>query len=113
MKEVTERIVGALSSADREGLRIDEIASNLDIDTNRIADAIKQLLKEKRIKMEDARYLLQQDAMGDEAEQKRVGDLYGCPCYHCLKISKCGIRQPDSPAACRELENWMSTSGKE
>jgi hypothetical protein len=24
-----------------------------------------------------------------------------------LRISKCGIRQPDSPADCNELEEWM------
>ena len=110
MKEVSERIVSVISSAGREGLHIDEIASKLDIDTETIASAIKQLLKEKRIKMEDARYLLQNDAVSDEAEAGTVGDLNGCPCYHCLRISKCGVRQPDSPLKCREIENWMATS---
>ena len=110
MKEVSERIVSAISSAGREGLLIDEIASILDIDTKTIADAIKRLLKEKRIKMEDARYLLQQDAVSDEAEAGSMGDLHACPCYHCLKIAKCGVRQPDSPLKCREMETWMATS---
>ena len=110
MKEVSERIVRALSSAGRKGLLIDEIASKLDIDTKAIASAIKKLLKEKRIKMEDARYLLQQDAVGDEAETGTLSDLNACPCYHCLRISKCGVRQPDSPLKCREMEKWMATS---
>ncbi|MHA1906053.1 MAG: hypothetical protein ACW98Y_02065 [Candidatus Thorarchaeota archaeon] len=110
MKEVSERIVSAISSSGREGLLIDEIASKLDIDTNTIVDAIKRLLKEKRIKMEDARYLLQKDAMGDEAKQGTVGDLDGCPCFHCGRISRCGIRQPDSPASCKEMMQWMDTA---
>ncbi|MHA2423746.1 MAG: hypothetical protein ACXAEF_03105 [Candidatus Thorarchaeota archaeon] len=110
MKEESERIVSEISSAGQKGLLIDEIASKLDIDTKKIAKAIKQLLKEKRIKMEDARYLLQQDSVGDEAEAGTVGDLNGCPCFHCLRISKCGVRQPDSPVKCRDIENWMATS---
>jgi hypothetical protein len=110
MKDVANRIVRVLSSAGRDGLIIDEIASLLDIDRKTAKTAIEKLLKENQIKMEDARILLQQDAMGDDAEQKTVGDQYGCPCYHCLKISKCGVRQPDSPTKCKEMQIWMTTS---
>ncbi len=109
MKEVTDRIVSILRSTGRKGLHIDELTSKLDIDTKTAADAIKQLLQEQIIKMEDSRILLQQDAVGDEAEQGALGDLNGCPCYHCLKIAKCGVRQPDSPVKCRDIENWMAT----
>lgn len=110
MKEVVNRIVSAISSAGNDGLHIDEITSLLDIDRKTAADAIEQLLKEKRIKMEDARYLLQQDALGDETEQGKVGDLNGCPCFHCGRIARCGIRQPDSPVKCKEMQIWMATS---
>lgn len=110
MKEVSERIVSLLNSEGREGLLIDEIASKLNIDTKKIASAIELLLKEKRIKMEDARYLLQQDEMGDEAEAGTVGDLNGCPCFHCGRISRCGVRQPDSPVKCKEMQTWMAAS---
>lgn len=110
MKEVSERIVSLLSSAGRRGLPIDEIASKLDIGTKTIEESIKKLLKENRIKMEDTRYMLQQDAVGDEAEAGTVGDLNGCPCFHCGKLVRCGIRQPDSPVKCRDMINWMAAS---
>lgn len=102
--------MSVLDSAGKKGLLIDEIASLLDIDTQTAADALEELLKENRIKMEDARIILQQDAMGDEADKGKVGDLNGCPCFHCGRLARCGIRQPDSPAKCKEMQTWMATS---
>ena len=36
-----------------------------------------------------------------------------CPCYHCLSISKCGVRQPNSPTTCKELQEWLQISSSE
>ncbi|MDF1537412.1 MAG: hypothetical protein P1Q69_00705 [Candidatus Thorarchaeota archaeon] len=110
MKKLFDQILSALRATGGKGMIIDEITSLLDIDTQTAADAIEKLLKEKRIKMEDARYLLQQDAMGDEAEKGKVGDLNGCPCFQCHKLLLCGVRQPDSPTKCKEMQYWMIAS---
>ena len=110
MKKLFDQIISALRATGGKGLIIDEITSLLDIDTKTAADAIEKLLKENQIKMEDARILLNQNDMGDEAEQGKVGDLNGCPCFHCGRIARCGIRQPDSPAKCKEMQTWMATS---
>ncbi len=114
MKNLSEQIICALRAVGEKGMLIDELARSFDIDLETIAKAVKQLITEKQVMEKpdvekEARYFLGA-ALGDEAEQGVVGDLMGCPCYHCLRIAKCGVRQPDSPVACRDLENWMSTS---
>ena len=114
MKNLSEQITSALRAAGEKGMLIDELAHSLDIDLETIAKAVKQLITEKQVMEKSeaenkARFFLGA-AVGDETEQGIGGDLMGCPCYHCQKIAKCGIRQPDSPAACRDLENWMSSS---
>jgi len=113
MKEVTTQIMSALRSAGGKGLLIDEITTSLGIDLATASTAINQLITEKQVMEKsdanESRYFLR-GVMGEEAEQGTLGDLNGCPCFHCLRIGRCGVRQPDSPVACRELEDWMVTS---
>jgi hypothetical protein len=113
MNAVSKQILSALRSAGIRGLRINDIATSLEIDLATATNAIYEMIKEKQVMEKsdanETRYILQ-GAMGDEAEQGTLGDLNGCPCYHCLKISRCGVRQPDSPVSCRNLETWMVTS---
>ena len=112
MNEVSTRIVSALRSAGVKGLLIDDITVSLEIDLATATDAILKLIKEKQVMEKsdanETRYFLQ-GAMGDEAEQGTLGDLNGCPCFHCLKIGRCGVRQPDSPLACRAVSQWVET----
>ncbi len=113
MKEVTTQIMSVIRSAGGKGLLIDEITTSLGIDLATASNAIDQLIKEKQVMEKsdanESRYFAR-GIMGEEAEQGTLGDLNGCPCFHCLRIGRCGVRQPDSPVACRELEDWMITS---
>ncbi len=113
MKEVANQIMGALRSAGGKGLLISEITTSLEIDLATATNAIHELIKEKQVmekaEANESRYFLR-GAMGEETEQGTLGDLNGCPCFHCLKISRCGVRQPDSPVACRNLEDWIVRS---
>lgn len=113
MNEVATQIMSALRSAGGKGLLIDEITTSLDIDLAIASNALNQLIKEKQVMeksdAKESRYFVR-GIMGEEAEQGTLGDLNGCPCFHCLKISRCGVRQPDSPVACRAVEEWIETS---
>lgn len=110
MKDISDRILNALSEASSKGLVIDELSANLDVDVETIIIALEKLISEKQIlektDVNEAKYFLK-TALEGGAEQGSLGDLNGCPCFHCLKISRCGVRQPDSPVACREMEDWI------
>ncbi len=113
MNDVVSRILSILCSAGAQGLLIDEVATRLGIDLATATTTIRQLVTEKQVMEKsdagETRYILRA-AMGDEAEPGTVRDLNGCPCFHCLRIGRCGIRQPDSPVVCRDLDDWMITS---
>ena len=113
MNEVTNQILSALRSAGGKGLLLDDIATSLGIDLAIASNAIDQLIKEKQVMEKsdanESRYFIR-GVMGEEAEQGTLGDLNGCPCFHCLRIGRCGVRQPDSPVACRAVEEWIETS---
>ena len=110
MNEVSTRIVSALRTAGNKGLLIDDITTSLEVDLATATNAIYELIKEKQVMEKsdanETRYFLQ-GAMGEEAEQGTLGDLNGCPCFHCLKISRCGVRQPDSPVTCKSVHEWI------
>ncbi|MGY5859811.1 MAG: hypothetical protein RTU63_10615 [Candidatus Thorarchaeota archaeon] len=111
MNDATDRILSELKSAKMEGLGIDELTEKLGIDKKQITLALTTLMSEGRImqKQENEDKYLIKPAMTitDDSEPGGLTDMNGCPCFHCLRISKCGIRQPDSPADCNELEEWM------
>ncbi|TFG14311.1 hypothetical protein EU537_03780 [Candidatus Thorarchaeota archaeon] len=113
MGGIVDEVIHAFRVIGRRGLTVEQLTKQLDSDTNEIASTIKQLITEKRImekaESKEARYFLR-TLMDNEQGQGGIGDLDGCPCFHCLKIGKCGIRQPDSPVACRELDQWMESS---
>ena len=113
MKDISDQILNALSETKGKGLVIDELSARLNVDAETLTTTLKQLISEKKIMEKtdanDAKYFVK-TALESEVEHGSLGDLNGCPCFHCLKISKCGIRQPDSPASCRELEDWILTS---
>ena len=113
MKDISDQILNALRENNGKGLVIDELSSRLSIDKQTITATLKQLISENKIMEKtdanDARYFVK-TSLESEVEHGRLGDLNGCPCFHCLKISKCGVRQPDSPASCRALEDWILTS---
>ena len=109
MNDVTDQILSELKSAKTEGLCIDELAEKLGIDNKQITLALTALMSEGRIMQkqeQDDKYVLKQ-TITEDSEPSGLTDMNGCPCFHCLRISKCGIRQPDSPADCSELEEWM------
>jgi len=110
MNDVADLVLGALRAAGDKGLLIDELMANLKTNAEQIESIIAQLTSEGLIMLkqeqEDKRYTLSSQ-VGDDVELGSLSDLDGCPCFHCLKIGKCGVRQPDSPIVCRELEDWM------
>ena len=110
MNDATDRILSELKSAKKDGLGIDELAEKLGIDKTQITLALTTLMSEGRIMQKqehDDKYILKPATITDDSEPSGLTDMNGCPCFHCLRISKCGIRQPDSPADCNELEEWM------
>ena len=109
MNDVAGQILSELESAKKEGLGIDELTEKLGIDKKQITLALTALMSEGRIMQKqenDDKYVLKSTIIED-SEPSGLTDMNGCPCFHCLRISKCGIRQPDSPADCGELEEWM------
>jgi len=110
MNDVADLVLSALRAAGDKGLLIDELMANLNTNAEQIESTISQLTSEGLIMLkqeqEDKRYTLSSQ-VGDDVELGSLSDLDGCPCFHCLKIGKCGVRQPDSPIVCRELEDWM------
>ena len=110
MNDVVDLILSALRAVGDKGLLIDELVINLETNAGQIESTIAQLTSEGLVMLkqeqEDKRYILNSQ-VGDDVELGSLSDLDGCPCFHCLKIGKCGIRQPDSPIVCRELEDWM------
>lgn len=111
MKDEVDQILNALRAAGEKGLLIGELATSLGIDSKTITQAMKKLESEGLIEvqkqeLEDERFVLKAGT-NDDADPSSLSDMDGCPCFHCLRISKCGVRQPDSPVSCRELEDWM------
>jgi len=109
MNDVADQILSELKSAKKEGLDIAELAERLGIEQKQITLALTALMSEGRIMQKqehDDKYILKQ-TITEDSEPSGLTDMNGCPCFHCLRISKCGIRQPDSPADCGELEEWM------
>jgi len=112
MNDDAEQILNALRDAGENGLLIGELADRLGIDSQKITETITTLMSEGRImqkqELEKETYMIKTPVV-DDAEPGALSDMNGCPCFHCLKIGRCGIRQPDSPVTCRELEEWMGT----
>ena len=109
MNDAADQVLSELKSAKSDGLSIDELVKKLGIDKNQITLALTTLMSEGRIMQtqeHDDKYILK-PTLTDDSEPSGLSDMNGCPCFHCLRISKCGIRQPDSPASCKELEEWM------
>ncbi|TFF92666.1 hypothetical protein EU545_00090 [Candidatus Thorarchaeota archaeon] len=112
MNDVVDQVLSALRAAGENGLLIEEITDRLGIDSKEVSQAISTLTSEGRIVQktkEDERYMIRAP-LEEESESGRLSDMDGCPCYHCLKIGRCGIRQPDSPVTCKEFEDWMNSS---
>ena len=110
MNDAADRILSELKSAEKEGLGIVELTKKLGIDKTQITLALTTLMSEGRIMQkqeQDDKFILKPITITDDSEPSGLTDMNGCPCFHCLRISKCGIRQPDSPADCNELEEWM------
>jgi len=112
MNDDIDQILNALRDAGTNGLLIGELADRLGIDSQKIAETITTLMSEGRImqkqELEEERYMIKNTVV-DDAELAGLSDMNGCPCFHCLKIGRCGIRQPDSPVTCRELEEWLGS----
>lgn len=112
MKDVASLILGELITVGKVGLSISDLAERLDISPEQITSAISALMSEGKImqkqEIENERYMVR-TTMSEESEPGSLSDMNGCPCFHCLRITKCGVRQPDSPVLCRELEEWMGS----
>ncbi len=110
MSDLNAQMISELKSAGKDGLLIDELIEKLGIEKEQIMSALMTLLSEGRImqkqEFENERYVLK-PALTDDSEPSGLSDMNGCPCFHCLKIGKCGVRQSDSPVNCKELEEWM------
>jgi hypothetical protein len=112
MNEIANEILNALRIAGSQGLLVDELADRLGFDVKTIHTTIDELTSEGLImqkqELENEQVLIRAQ-ISTEADGSSLSDLNGCPCFHCLKIGRCGLRQPDSPAECGELESWMGT----
>ncbi len=112
MSEINAQVINELKTAGKDGLLIDELVDRLGSEKKQIMLALTTLLSEGRImqkqEFETERYVLK-PALTDDSEPSGLSDMNGCPCFHCLRIAKCGVRQPDSPVNCKELEEWMGT----
>ncbi|MHA2141174.1 MAG: hypothetical protein ACXADC_03270 [Candidatus Thorarchaeota archaeon] len=111
MNDEKDPILDALTAAGERGLLINELATSLGIKPKKLTKEIEQLvskglIKVQKLEQKEEKYVLKAD-FGEEADHGSLSDMNGCPCFHCLKISRCGIRQPDSPVSCREIEEWM------
>ncbi len=110
MKGVSDQILNELKTAEKDGLSVMDLKERLDISLEQITSALTALMSEGKImqkqEVENERYLAR-TAITEESEPSVITDMNGCPCFHCLRIAKCGVRQPDSPVFCRELEEWM------
>jgi hypothetical protein len=105
-----DQILNALRDAGEDGLLIGELADRLGIDNKTITTTIETLMSEglvmQKQELKEERYAIR-TPVADNSEPGSLSDMDGCPCFHCLKIGRCGIRQPDSPVTCRELEEWL------
>lgn len=112
MKDVADQVLIALREVGRNGLHITELADRLGIDSKEVSLAIEELIKKGLImqKTTDNDEYMIKSSLVDEPESGRLSDMNGCPCYHCLKIGRCGIRQPDSPVTCGDLQEWMASA---
>jgi len=111
MNDAVDRILSELKSAKKEGLCINELVEKLGIDKKQITLALTALMSEGQIMQtqeQEDKYMIKQ-VITEDSEPSGLTDMNGCPCFHCLRIGKCGIRQPDSPADCNELEEWMGS----
>ncbi len=110
MNDDTDQILNALRDAGENGLLVGELADRLGIDSQKITKTIMTLMSEGRImqkqELEKEKYMIKTPVV-DDAEPGALSDMNGCPCFHCLKIGRCGIRQPESPVTCKELEEWL------
>lgn len=112
MKDLPVQIVRTLQAAGETGLRIDELATRLSTQPQEIEATISKLIEEGLVMQKqesDGERYVASGTLVDSGESAGLGDLNGCPCFHCLRISRCGVRQPDSPVQCRELEDWTLT----
>ncbi len=109
MMELKSQIIDILQAAGVNGLRVEELSTELGADQKDIIDMINQLIQEGKIMQKQGadgeQFILREQLF--ESSDTGIGDLNGCPCFHCFKISKCGVRQPDSPLRCRDLEEWI------
>ena len=107
-----DQILNALRDAGENGLLIGELADRLGIDNKTITTMIETLMSEglvmQKQELKEERFTIK-TPVADDAEPALLSDMDGCPCFHCLKISRCGIRQPDSPVTCSEIEDWVGT----
>ena len=110
MNDVVDRILSELKSAKKDGLGINELAEKLGIEIKQITSALTTMMSEGQImqkqELENDKYMIK-PTITDDSEPSGLTDMNGCPCFHCLRISKCGVRQPDTPVGCRELEEWL------
>ncbi|MGY5876285.1 MAG: helix-turn-helix domain-containing protein [Candidatus Thorarchaeota archaeon] len=113
MNDIAAQILTALRTAGSDGLLVDELVDRLGVDSETITTEIQRLTSEglvlQKTELKNEQQLLRAQ-IGDETEPSTLTDLNGCPCFHCLKIGRCGLRQPDSPANCDELETWMEST---
>jgi hypothetical protein len=110
MKDVSDQILSELKNADKDGFSVTDLKERLDISFEQITSALTALMSEGKImqkqEVDNERYTIR-IAQTEESEPSVLTDMNGCPCFHCLRIARCGVRQPDSPVFCRELEEWM------
>lgn len=112
MSDVYGLVRSALQAAGGSGVFVEELAHRLGIEYRRVVEAIQHMISEGLVMQEEhtekPRYFIK--ATEEEVSQPQLSDLNGCPCFHCLRIERCGIRQPDSPVICRSLEEWVVSS---
>lgn len=112
MKDLAGLILSEIKAAERAGLSVMDLVERLDISPKKITSALTALMSEGMIMQKQEvgnETYIAKDVLTEESELIGLTDMNGCPCFHCLKITKCGVRQPDSPIFCRGLEEWVGT----
>ncbi len=109
---ISDQILDTLRAVGKNGLSIKELETRLKIGSKSIIEILEQLMAKGLVMQkqdsEDIKYLIHNET-SEGTTPTRSSDFNGCPCFHCPKISRCGVRQTDSPLICRSLDEWIAS----
>ncbi len=109
---IADQIIDVLCTVGKNGLSIKELETRLGIDYKVITETLEHLISEgivmQKQDTDGIKYYYTKDTPTNDSTGSRFSDINGCPCFHCPKIYKCGVKQIDSPLACKSLDDWIA-----